>query len=567
MEYELMTHYIFVLFLLLFTSCSSRPPLDKKIENKVIDIHIKTLRIDTSLFPQINAKVTVVDKDDQNITNLAPPYGHLNDWQLVWKPIAENHPMFGQDSLIDFRVIEFQPEIESINDNVSGTREWSNKQLGKLKETDIIFVFDDTGSMADVVDSLKNVILNFIEKLDEKNMSYRFGFVTFKDDVNIRNEKEFLITTNEIEAQIRNIIVDGGGDSPENSLEALVQASNFDFKKNALKMLILVTDAPPHEHDSVTHLTASATIDSLNKKGINCSIIGPYISVYSDEKGVAFLTGGKFYNILEPISVSLLDVVETISPNLYYYQISYTTPFPVKDGTERVFKYTVPDSHLYCMYKSPLSLTRFHLSGEITDEESGDKTRNTRISIRPQDCDSIFTAESDTNGQYQIKIKRSNARYSIFIEAPKYFIAAVDTFINHNGRYYLQRNFKLKKITKDATVAMRSIHFETNEYLFEPISFPDLMIMGNFLLMHPELKFEIGGHTDSYGMADYNQWLSEKRAEAVADFLIGLGIPEKNIIVKGYGESKMLVADNSEEDRYLNRRVVIKIIEVANIDK
>lgn len=148
----------------------------------------------------------------------------------------------------------------------------------------------------------------------------------------------------------------------------------------------------------------------------------------------------------------------------------------------------------------------------------------------------------------------------MFLQHPEYFISVVDTFLNKTGRYFIKRNFSLPKIQINESVAMRTIHFENNEYLFEPNSLPDLIIMGNYLKEHPEIKFEIGGHTDSYGKYEYNKWLSEKRAESVADFFIGLGVQEQNITSKGYGESMLLLPDTSQDNRYINRRVEIKLM-------
>lgn len=81
-------------------------------------------------------------------------------------------------------------------------------------------------------------------------------------------------------------------------------------------------------------------------------------------------------------------------------------------------------------------------------------------------------------------------------------------------------------------------------------------------IRHPEFKIEIAGHTDSYGAERYNQWLSEKRAEAVAEFFASLGVREENMQVMGYGESRPLAPDTNEENRYLNRRVEISLIEL-----
>jgi len=78
------------------------------------------------------------------------------------------------------------------------------------------------------------------------------------------------------------------------------------------------------------------------------------------------------------------------------------------------------------------------------------------------------------------------------------------------------------------------------------------------LKRHPDLKVEIAGHTDSQGNAEYNQGLSERRAQTVADYLVAHGAKAGNITVKGYGESLPVADNGSKEGRAANRRVELR---------
>ena len=82
---------------------------------------------------------------------------------------------------------------------------------------------------------------------------------------------------------------------------------------------------------------------------------------------------------------------------------------------------------------------------------------------------------------------------------------------------------------------------------------------------YPKMVVEIGSHTDIRGNSKYNKDLSQKRADAVKDFLVGNGIAEQRIIAKGYGESQPIVKCGSEEtcteeDHEWNRRCEFTII-------
>ena len=72
---------------------------------------------------------------------------------------------------------------------------------------------------------------------------------------------------------------------------------------------------------------------------------------------------------------------------------------------------------------------------------------------------------------------------------------------------------------------------------------------------NPELKIEITGHTDNKGRDSYNLTLSEERAKAVHSYLLKNGIPGTRITYKGYGKSKPVRDNDTEEGRHYNRRV------------
>jgi outer membrane protein OmpA-like peptidoglycan-associated protein len=83
-----------------------------------------------------------------------------------------------------------------------------------------------------------------------------------------------------------------------------------------------------------------------------------------------------------------------------------------------------------------------------------------------------------------------------------------------------------------------------------------------FLKEYPNVKVEIGGHTDSRGSDAYNLKLSQARAEAVRDYLIKVhNISPDRLIAKGYGERRLVVyPEKTEEDYQMNRRVEFTIL-------
>jgi OOP family OmpA-OmpF porin len=84
---------------------------------------------------------------------------------------------------------------------------------------------------------------------------------------------------------------------------------------------------------------------------------------------------------------------------------------------------------------------------------------------------------------------------------------------------------------------------------------------GAMLKENPDIKVEIGGHTDSLGSEKANQKISEKRAESVKKYLMDkFNIPGDRMTVEGYGSKKPIADNGTKEGRAKNRRVEIRIL-------
>ena len=125
-------------------------------------------------------------------------------------------------------------------------------------------------------------------------------------------------------------------------------------------------------------------------------------------------------------------------------------------------------------------------------------------------------------------------------------------------------------VTKDAEVKaietgkvcdLRDIYYETNSYTLTQASKVVVALFIEFLKDNPTVKVEIQGHTDNIGNDDANQKLSEQRAKAVYDYVIGKGIPADRLRYKGYGESQPIADNNTATGRAKNRRTVFLIYE------
>jgi outer membrane protein OmpA-like peptidoglycan-associated protein len=121
---------------------------------------------------------------------------------------------------------------------------------------------------------------------------------------------------------------------------------------------------------------------------------------------------------------------------------------------------------------------------------------------------------------------------------------------------------KLQPLAKDANLTLKDIYFESNSSALFESSFEELDRVIKLMKSYPSMKIEIAAHTDDVGSAAYNTRLSQERANSVINYITGNNIAEDRLISKGYGESKPVVANDSEENRAKNRRVELKILDI-----
>lgn len=111
-----------------------------------------------------------------------------------------------------------------------------------------------------------------------------------------------------------------------------------------------------------------------------------------------------------------------------------------------------------------------------------------------------------------------------------------------------------------STLVLHDIYFQFDRSVILQQSYKELTRLLELMQDNPKLRIEIGGHTDDKGSVEYNRKLSESRAKAVADYLTSKGIDPKRLSYRGYGKSKPIEDNSTEEGRSKNRRVEIKVL-------
>ena len=137
-----------------------------------------------------------------------------------------------------------------------------------------------------------------------------------------------------------------------------------------------------------------------------------------------------------------------------------------------------------------------------------------------------------------------------------------DDFFRIEEIFFMEGDREVNKVAEpiESKIAFKSLEFENGKANILPAMHADLDKLANFLIDHPDVNLRISGHTDSQGKEDVNRTLSQGRADAIKEYLVTqFAIDGNRIEAIGYGSSKPIVAEVTEEDRQLNRRVEFEI--------
>lgn len=126
-----------------------------------------------------------------------------------------------------------------------------------------------------------------------------------------------------------------------------------------------------------------------------------------------------------------------------------------------------------------------------------------------------------------------------------------------------------KEITKDLylspievgqTIRLNNIFFEFAKADLKPESYGELDRVVKFLNENPSIEIKLSGHTDNVGNDAANLTLSENRAQSVLKYIVSHGVSASRITAKGFGKTKPVTGNETDEGRQLNRRVEFTIV-------
>jgi outer membrane protein OmpA-like peptidoglycan-associated protein len=126
-------------------------------------------------------------------------------------------------------------------------------------------------------------------------------------------------------------------------------------------------------------------------------------------------------------------------------------------------------------------------------------------------------------------------------------------------RQQLNTILETRETARGLIVNMSDVLFDTGKYTLKPGAREKLAKISGIILAHPGLRLEVEGHTDSVGSDEYNQRLSEQRADSVREYLVSQSVTPDLITARGFGKSKPVASNDTATGRQQNRRVELVV--------
>ncbi len=201
----------------------------------------------------------------------------------------------------------------------------------------------------------------------------------------------------------------------------------------------------------------------------------------------------------------------------------------------------------------------FFARGLVYDRETQKGMPDVRVIITDQETQLSETIETAPNGTYSFIIEPGK-NYTLRAEKDRYISDSLQINTHSIGKGVITNDFVLE----EEYIEKQVVFFDYNEYELRPDALPILKKFADILKRYPNDWLVIGAHADARGTVEYNQELSEKRAEAVVEYFITRGVSREKIIATGFGEGLIINrcvdgVNCREEDHSKNRRADIAV--------
>jgi OOP family OmpA-OmpF porin len=240
--------------------------------------------------------------------------------------------------------------------------------------------------------------------------------------------------------------------------------------------------------------------------------------------------------------------VSAHAPGFNSFSQQYKVPLLTKDTTIHLDIYLAP-------LAKPLIL-----AGDFLNKKTNQKVNAVTLQIVPK-SDRAAQVLLTGDGNYEQTIGKKDW-YLLTASAEGYLTTNDSVQVTSDEVSPIVKNIFLQPLEVGLTVRLKNIYFDFDKTTLKPESFVELNKVVDFLKQNANVSIEIAGHTDSKGSDTYNLNLSQGRSQSVVDYLISQGIDANRLQAKGYGESKPIDSNDTEEGRANNRRVEFTVLKI-----
>ncbi|MBO4615636.1 MAG: OmpA family protein [Bacteroidales bacterium] len=221
------------------------------------------------------------------------------------------------------------------------------------------------------------------------------------------------------------------------------------------------------------------------------------------------------------------------------------------------------DIYAIDLYKEARPEKVFLVKGQLVDD-NGYALSDAKLEVKNTRTEEVSEGVVDAEtGHYAVAVTAKNENDDFLMVVKKEDYSFSSTLIEPTEETFekpIEVNFEVKPIEAGKSVQINDIYYATASYEINTKSYAVLNEFAEFLKSNPTVKVEIRGHTDNIGSAQTNITLSNRRAQAVYDYLLSKGVPKANVSYKGYGPNMPIADNRTEAGRAKNRRTEFYIL-------
>ncbi|MBS1951756.1 MAG: Outer membrane lipoprotein omp16 precursor [Cytophagales bacterium] len=226
----------------------------------------------------------------------------------------------------------------------------------------------------------------------------------------------------------------------------------------------------------------------------------------------------------------------------------YKVPRLVRDTTMHIEIYLTPIAK------------QLMLAGDVIDKKTNSKIPASKINISTKENPTPLLPAT-AGGSYSQDIP-GLGWYFYNVSAEGYLNSTDSVQVINENVIPVKKNIYMTKIEVGVTVRLKNIYFDFDKTTLKEESFIELNKVVELLRQNPTVAIEIAGHTDGKGSEAYNLTLSQGRSQSVVDYLVSQGIESSRLQAHGYGKSKPIDTNDTDEGRANNRRVEFTVLKM-----